>query len=606
MWTYPTSYDVIVIGGGHAGCEAALASARMGCSTLLLTSNLDTIAKMSCNPAVGGLGKGHMVREIDALGGEMGKVIDQTAIQTRMLNRSRGPAVWAPRAQADKLAYQSLMKHILEKTENLEILQAHVEGLEVQNGQVVGVSTKELILFTATCIVLSAGTFMKGLIHVGALSYDGGRAGDQPAKLLSESLKKQGFHLARLKTGTPARVLKRSINFANLEEQASEENIFFSFTPPKRTLPKTSCFITYTNERTEKVIKENLHRSALFQGNIEGKGPRYCPSIEDKIIRFNDKSRHQIFLEPEGLGTDEVYLNGISTSLPFDVQLEMLKTIEGLENVKVTRAAYAIEYDYVISGQISSSLETKKVKNLFFAGQINGTTGYEEAAAQGLIAGINAALRVQKKEPFSLYRHQAYIGVMIDDLITKEHTEPYRMFTSRAENRILLRQDTADLRLTEIGFNLNLQTQERLDEVNRKKESLASSCSQLHTTFVPYEGKNPSLAQLLKRAEMSYQTLLALFPSKLSPLEEDLCNAVELEIKYEGYLEREKKMMHQLLQVDSLRFPSHFSFAECKGLKIEAKEKLEKFQPETIGQASRIAGITPADLQVLMIALKTR
>lgn len=605
MWTYPTSYDVIVVGAGHAGCEAALASARMGCSTLLLTSNLDTIAKMSCNPAVGGLGKGHMVREIDALGGEMGKIIDQTAIQTRMLNRSKGPAVWAPRAQADKLAYQSLMKHTLEMTENLEIFQAHIESIEVENGQVIGVSTKEQILFLATCIVLSSGTFMKGQIHVGAISYEGGRAGDQPAKMLSESLKKLGFNLARLKTGTPARVLKRSIDFSNLEEQASEENIFFSFTPPKKTLPKVSCFITYTNLETEKVIKENLHRSSLFQG-IQGRGPRYCPSIEDKIIRFHDKSRHQIFLEPEGLNTDEVYLNGISTSLPFDVQIKMLKTIKGLEEVKITRAAYAIEYDSVVSGQISSSLETKKVKNLFFAGQINGTTGYEEAAAQGLIAGINAALRVQKKEPFSLYRHQAYIGVMIDDLITKEHLEPYRMFTSRAENRISLRQDTADLRLTQIGCDLNLQRKERLDEVKAKQETLKHSTAKLHATFVPYEGKNPSLAQLLKRAEMSYQTLSSLFPSKIPLLTDELASAVELEIKYEGYLEREKKMHQQLLHTESLRLPPNFSFASLKGLKIEAKEKLEKFKPETLGQASRLAGITSADLQVLMIALKNK
>lgn len=602
MWEYPTIYDVIIIGAGHAGSEAAHASAKMGSKTLLLTMSLDTIGKMSCNPATGGTAKGHIVREIDALGGIMGKISDRTTIQARMLNASKGPAVQSPRAQNDKVLYQNEVKHTLETTENLSIMQGTVEKLEIENEEIIGVRTKEGIFYKASSVVLCSGTFMKGMIHLGSTSFSGGRSGDQ-ASNISNQLKDLGFTLGRLKTGTPPRIHKRSIDFSKMEEQKGDENVFFSFEKPEKSLPQVSCFITYTTKETQKVIEKNLTKSPMYQGVIKGIGPRYCPSIEDKIVRFSDKPRHQIFLEPEGLTTEEFYVNGISTSLPFDVQYEMIRTIDGLENAEITRPAYAIEYDFATSHQILPSLETKKIKGLFFAGQINATTGYEEAAAQGLIAGINASLKVQNKPPFILSRKEAYIGVLIDDLITKDHTEPYRMFTSRAERRLLLRHDTADLRLTHYGYDLNLISKNRNMQVCIKKKIIADQAKALKTLTMYKDGKSHFLSKLLCRPDVSYEDLLKDNPT-LKDFGKEINRQIELELKYKGYMDREENLAAKLDHLEKVKIPHDFSYQEIIGLRNEAREKLNTFTPHNLASASRITGITPADITILLVALQ--
>jgi tRNA uridine 5-carboxymethylaminomethyl modification enzyme len=604
MWKYPIKYDVIVIGAGHAGCEAAFAAARMGCKTLLLTMNLDTIAKMSCNPAVGGIGKGHMVREIDALGGEMAKVIDCTGIQYRMLNATNGPAVWAPRAQADKVAYQFEVKNRLECTPNLDIQQGTSEELFASNGHIEGVLTKEGIYYSAKTIVLSAGTFMRGLLHIGETHYSGGRAGDQPAVGISGSLEKLGFKLGRLKTGTPPRVNSRSIDYSLTEEQPGEEGIRFSYDDEGRArLPQVSCHITYTTADTKQIILDNIHRSPMYSGQIKGIGPRYCPSIEDKVVRFADKERHQIFLEPEGIHTQEVYVNGISSSLPFDVQMQVIHSIPALRNASIMRPAYAIEYDYVTSGQIDASLETRTVQGLFFAGQINGTSGYEEAAGQGLIAGINAACRVLEKPALILKRSEAYIGVMIDDLITKVQTEPYRMFTSRAEHRLLLRQDNADIRLREHGFKLGLIDQGRFDKLQTKKAAIKHEVVRLTKVFKQINGKGVTLAQLLCRPEWTYQTLLKEFPEDYVDHGSETNLQIELELKYAGYIDRQVSEVAKLEHVELMNIPPSFDFKSISGLRNEAKQKLSLANPITVGQASRLSGVSPADISILIVSL---
>lgn len=611
-------YDVIVVGAGHAGCEAALAAARLGRKTLLLTLNVDSVALMPCNCSIGGPAKGHLVREIDALGGQMGLNIDATYTHIRMLNTGKGPAVQAIRAQADKRLYQAQMKRTLESQPRLHLKQGLVERIIVQGGSVAGVVVQTGIEYRSRAVIITTGTFLRGLIHIGEVSFPAGRAGEFPAERLSDSLRDLGFELGRLKTGTTARVHKASIDFSKTEVQPSdEEPLAFSFISPlRRRDDLLPCWLTYTNERTHDVIRRNLHRSAMYGGRIDGVGPRYCPSIEDKIVKFPDKDRHQAFLEQEGWHTDEIYVQGMSTSLPEEVQLEFLRTMPGLENVHMIRPGYAIEYDFVPPTQLHPSLETKLVRGLFFAGQINGTSGYEEAAAQGLIAGINAARLVEGLEPLILARSEAYIGVMIDDLVTKGVSDPYRLLTSRAEHRLTLRQDNADLRLTPIGREVGLVTDERWEAFQLKSRQIEDEMQRLKTTYVkPGDSEKlsvlgiqslparVSLEELLRRPEIRYSDIARL-NGRDGELPPDVREQVELQVKYAGYIERELIQIDRQRRLESLRIPEGFDYNSVPNLSREGREKLARVQPASIGQAARIPGITPADISLLMIVLE--
>jgi len=604
MWKYPTKYDVIVVGAGHAGCEAAHASSKMGAKTLLLTMNLDTIAKASCNPSIGGIGKGHIVREIDALGGIMGKITDKTAIHFRMLNASKGAAVRAPRAQIDKAFYSLEMKKCLEENKNLEIKQFTVDELIIIKNQVCGLKTQEGVIFETNNIILSTGTFMKGLIHMGDIDFPGGRGGDLPSNNLSKSLIKIGFEIKRLKTGTPPRIHRKSIDFSKIEAQPSEENVHFSFDCVKHNNKKIPCYISYTTELTKKIILRDLKKSALFSGKIKGVGPRYCPSIEDKIVKFPDKERHQAFLEPEGLFTNEFYVNGLSSSMPFATQLEVIRSMIGLENAEIMRPAYAIEYDYLPSFQINSTMETKLVSGLFLTGQINGTTGYEEAAAQGLIAGINAANKTFNNPSFTLSREESYIGVMIDDLITKEILEPYRMFTSRAEFRLLLRQDNADIRLREYGYNLKLIDIDQYQKILNKKKIIKEEKSRLSRIYKKNQNnKIVSLKKILSRPENTYDELLINYPNDINNYSKEINEQIELEIKYEGYISKQKKEIKKLNDLHNIKIPKNFPYEKLSNLRFEAKSKLMKFKPQNLALASKIDGVCFGDISVLLVEL---
>jgi tRNA uridine 5-carboxymethylaminomethyl modification enzyme len=621
MSLFSTVFDVIVVGGGHAGSEAAAASANMGAHTLLITMNLQNIAQMSCNPAMGGIAKGQIVREIDALGGYSGIVTDKTAIQFKMLNKSKGPAMWSPRAQSDRMQFAECWRTMLEQTDNLDFYQDSVNGLVFDGDTIVGVKTALGLEIKAKTVIITAGTFLNGLIHIGEKTFGGGRAGESSSTGITEDLVKKGFESGRMKTGTPPRVDSRSLDFSKMIEQPGDENPDkFSYLPTTTSLVKQrSCYLTYTNQKVHDLLREGFDRSPMFNGRIKSTGPRYCPSVEDKIDRFATKERHQIFVEPEGWTTVEIYVNGFSTSLPEDIQDKAIRSIEGFENVKFLRYGYAIEYDFFQPTQLTHSLETKLVKNLFFAGQINGTTGYEEAAAQGLMAGVNAALKVQGKPPFILKRNEAYIGVLVDDLITKGTEEPYRMFTSRAEYRTLLRQDNADLRLTPLAYELGLASKERLDRVTQKKEKTALLIQFLEDTSVKEEEVNPiletkglatinqsmKLFKIAARPQLSFSDFTSI--EKLNQfiakhqIDHEVIEQVEIHLKYSGYIEKEKNNADKLNRLENVVIPSSFNFQKLQSISFEAREKLTKIQPTSISQASRISGVSPSDISVLLV-----
>lgn len=613
-------YDVIVVGAGHAGCEAALASARMGNKTLMFSINLEAIAMMPCNPSIGGTGKGHLVREIDALGGEMGINIDKTFLQSKMLNTAKGPAVHSLRAQADKNRYHIEMKRTIEKTPNLDMRQGEVIDLIVEDGVVKGVVTKTGTAFSAKAVILATGTFLGGKIFIGSSNFPSGPNGLAPSNELAENLKKY-IGLRRFKTGTPARCLATSLDYSKMIEQTGDEKtVPFSFMNDEIGENQVSCWLTYTNEETHKVIRENFHRSALFGGQIEGIGPRYCPSIEDKVNRFKDKERHQLFVEPEGLDTEEMYIQGMSSSLPEDVQLAFYKTIPGLENIRIVRSAYAIEYDCIDPQDLKLNLEHRKIENLFCAGQFNGSSGYEEAAAQGLMAGINASLKITGRKPLILGRDEAYIGVLIDDLVTKGTNEPYRIMTSRAEYRLVLRQDNADLRLTEKGYEVGLATKERYDRYLQKKENVKKEFERLEEkSFTPSEindfleshGTSDvqgriSMAELLKRPQITYESLAEIDDETRPNLSYHEITQLEVQIKYEGYIKKQLAQIERFKRLEGRSLPEDFDYDLVEGLRIEARQKLNQLKPESLGQASRISGVSPADINVLLVYLEKK
>ena len=621
VWENKDKYDVVVIGAGHAGCEAALASARLGLKTIVFTISIESIALMPCNPNIGGSSKGHLVRELDALGGEMGKVIDRTFIQSKMLNKSKGPAVHSLRAQADKNKYSNAMRQVLEAQNNLEIKQAEIVNILVEDGKVTGVQTYSGAIYHCNAVVLCSGTYLKARCIYGDVCNETGPNGLQAANYLSDCLKELGIKMYRFKTGTPARIDKRSIDFSKMEEQFGDERVIpFSFTtnPDDVQIEQASCWLTYTNEKTHEIIRNNLDRSPLFSGMIEGTGPRYCPSIEDKVVKFADKDRHQVFIEPEGLETNEMYVGGMSSSLPEDVQYEMYRSVPGLENARIVRNAYAIEYDCIDARQLYPTLEFKSIHGLFSGGQFNGSSGYEEAAAQGLIAGINAAMEVLGKEQLVLDRSQAYIGVLIDDLVTKESTEPYRMMTSRAEYRLLLRQDNADQRLTKIGYEVGLISEERYQKLVDKETAIQKEIHRLEHTNVgtSEEVQNllkscestpltsgSTLSDLIKRPEITYEILKPIDTERVETLSREIMEQIDINIKYDGYIKRQMKQVEQFKKLENKRIPDDIDYDKVPSLRIEAVQKLKQFRPLSMGQASRISGVSPADISVLLVYL---